>query len=146
LFLFFVADLQFFDTTVGSETGILVSQLEIDFACISACVPTVLKMLAEIWGFFMVRVLGRPYHGTSGMKSSNNDNTTGASGHIMSNLRSKDREPRIQGPYTSFDKDDQAGSMDSQEHIIRKDEPPTSSIKVQTDYYVTVKDNNEQGG
>ncbi|OKL57225.1 hypothetical protein UA08_07385 [Talaromyces atroroseus] len=128
------------DMTYGTVTGILVSQLEIDFACIAACVPTVLKMLEEALAFFIVRVLGRTYNGTSGMKSSHNDNTTGGSAHIMSNLRSKDREPRIQGPYTSFDKDDQGGSMDSQEHIIGKVDPPTSSIKVQTDYYVTINE------
>ncbi|KAK2593719.1 hypothetical protein QQS21_008584 [Conoideocrella luteorostrata] len=43
----------------GTVTGILTSQLEVDFACIAACVPTVLKMMEELWIKFCIHVLGR---------------------------------------------------------------------------------------
>jgi len=137
------------DLTYGTVTGILVSQLEVDFACIAACVPTVLKMSEEFWVIFCVRVLGiksmewsdSSQHGRSATGRSN----TAATTIHMSDLRSMDRDPRPAGPYVSFDKDDEAGSMDSQEHIVKKgSSAPSSGIKVQTDYYVSVEETQAQ--
>lgn len=41
----------------GTSTGILVSQLEVSFSCIAACVPTVIKITEEIYTGFCVSVL-----------------------------------------------------------------------------------------
>ena len=131
----------FLYTPDGSETGILVSQLEIDFACISACVPTILRTLDEALAFFVVHILRLPYHGSTGVKSSFSGKTTIGSGHIhLSNLhRSSNRDdPRIiHGPYSSLDKGVRGGSPDSWEHITNEDKIPSKNIKVQHDYCVT---------
>jgi len=133
------------DLTYGTVTGILVSQLEIDFACIAACVPTVLKMTEEFWVLFCVRVLGiksMDWSEASQNGRSTAGRATGTTNAIhMSDLRSVDRDPRPAGPYASFDKDDETGSMESQEQIVKKGAAaPTSGIKVQTDYYVSVEE------
>lgn len=117
------------------------SQIDVDFACIAACVPTLLKTIEEAIAFFFVRVLGRSYHGSRGESGlSRGDNTT-ASGHVnMSNLRSVDRKRRSQGLYTDIGRDDGEGSMNSQEHIIKKDTDSPGVIKVRTDVDVVVSD------
>lgn len=125
----------------GTVTGILVSQIEVDFACIAACVPTLLKMIEELIALFFVHVLGRSYHGSRG-ESTRGENTSGSGTIKMSELRSKDRKPRSHGLYTDLGKDDQEGSMNSQEHIIKKGMDSPTAIKVQTDVNVTVSDSN----
>lgn len=123
-------------------TGLLVSQLEVDFACISACVPTVLKMSEEFWVIFCVRVLGRTmsWSGSNSVSKTGGQASIGAGSRIhLSDLHSVDRTPKPRGPYASFDKDDE-GSMDSQEHIVKKTANAGGGIKVETDYYVRVEE------
>lgn len=133
----------------GTLTGLLVSQLEVDFACIAACVPTVLKMMEEFWVLFCVRVLGcssmassdGSSHGQTTVGRSRGGDTINSGRIPLSDLRSVDRDPRPTGPYASFDKDDEGGSMDSQEHIVKKGSgAPTGGIQVQTDYSVSVEE------
>lgn len=119
------------------------SQIEVDFACIAACVPTVLKMIEEVVALFFVHVLGRSYHESRG-DSTRGENTSGSGPINLSDLRSKDRKPLSHGLYTDLDKDDQEGSMNSQEHIIKKGMNSPPAIKVQTDVNVTVSDINEE--
>lgn len=119
------------------------SQIEVDFACIAACVPTVLKMIEEVIALLFVHVLGRSYHGSRG-ESTRGQNTSGSGPINLSDLRSKDRKPHSHGLYADLDKDDQEGSMNSQEHIIKKGIDSPTAIKVQTDVNVTVSDINEE--
>ncbi|KAK5993489.1 hypothetical protein PT974_06921 [Cladobotryum mycophilum] len=139
------------DLTYGNITGLLVSQLEVDFACISACVPTVLKMVEEFWCLFCVHVLGiksmawNASHDSSGQTPGgrSNGSHTVHSGKIpLSDLRSVDREPRPAGPYSIIDKDEESASMDSSEHIVRRDSgSPSGGITVQTDYSIRIENN-----
>ena len=127
----------------GTVTGILVSQIEVDFACIAACVPTVLKMIEEVIALFFVHVLRQSYHGSRGA-STRGENTSGSGPVHLSELRSKDGKRRSHGIYTDLSKDDHDGSMNSQEHIIKRGIDSPTTIKVQTDVDVTVSDIHEE--
>ncbi|KAH8657923.1 hypothetical protein BX600DRAFT_499961 [Xylariales sp. PMI_506] len=123
------------DLTYSTSTGQVVSRLEVDFACIAACIPTMLKLIEEAWTAFRVAVLGH----TSNFGGSNKSGsqTTGTHHVHLSELRSMDRSARPSGPYTSFDKDE-SGSMDSQDMIITKSD---GKIRVNTDVMVSVGEN-----
>ena len=101
-------------------------------------------MIEEIIALFSVHVLGRSYHGSRG-ESTRGQNTNGSGPINLSDLRSKDRKSRSHGLYTDLDKDDQEGSMNSQEHIIKKCMDSPSAINVENDVNVTVADINEEG-
>ncbi|EEA19344.1 conserved hypothetical protein [Talaromyces marneffei ATCC 18224] len=129
------------DLTYGTVTGILVSQIEVDFACIAACVPTVLKTIEEVIAIFFVHVLGRLYHRSRG-ESTRGENTSGSEPIDLSDLGSKDRKPRSHWLYTDLDKDELDGIMNSQERIIQRGIDSPTAIKVQTDVNVTVSNIN----
>lgn len=118
----------------SSSLGQIVSQLQINFACIAACIPTVLKLLEEGWVVFCVHVLG--YEGGFGTSQSNSRRTGGGSGSgttdiHLSDLKSIERGPKPSGPYASFDRDDL--SEGSQQLIMQGTE---GKIQVQTDVSV----------
>ncbi|KAK9787694.1 putative Integral membrane protein [Seiridium cardinale] len=98
------------DITFSSYIGLPVSQLEVDFATIAACIPTVLRLLAEAWRLFNTRVLGRTATYSSQRTGSNNVQTDSVH---LSGLKSIDRGHQPSGPYTAFDKDDEERSMES---------------------------------
>ena len=132
------------------------SQLEVDFACISACVPTVLKMIEEFWCLFCVNVLGisciswNSSHGSSGQAPGGQSNGSYAinSGKIpLSDLCSVDRESQPAGPYSIIDKDEKNLSIDSREHIVRQGSGnPIGGITVQTDYSIKIEENDPGSG
>lgn len=134
----------------GTVTGILVSQLEVDFACIAACIPTVLKMLEEFWVIFCVRVLGRTpmsWNRTDQGAGSSKARVTATSGHkpndsmTLSAIRTTDRDPYSTGPYADLGV--YGGSMNSREHIIRAEGP---SCGVQTQRSASVDGGSHSSG
>ncbi|KAI7978728.1 hypothetical protein EIK77_010634 [Talaromyces pinophilus] len=100
-------------------------------------------MIEEVIALFFVHALGRSYYGSRG-ESTRGQSTSGSGPINLSDLRSKDRKPHSYGLYADLDKDDQEGSMNSQEHIIKKGIDSPTAIKVQTDVNVTVSDINEE--
>ncbi|ORY63467.1 uncharacterized protein BCR38DRAFT_228838 [Pseudomassariella vexata] len=119
------------DLTYSTSTGQIVSQLEVDFATIASCIPTVLKIGEEAWNTFCVRVLGRtPDFSTSRTGSK----TTGTHETHASELQSIDRGPRPTGPYASFDRDDE--STDSQDVIVKRS---SRAIKVTKEVEVAIE-------
>ncbi|KAM0144856.1 hypothetical protein ACHAP3_000892 [Botrytis cinerea] len=119
----------------GAITGILVSQLEVNFGIISACIPTVLKIMED----FFKRLFGVSFGDTtieSGAQSQPRSRNLGAMGsHLQTTDKSK---PRSQ--YQRFGDDDlEMDSMhsgNSRENIIRDDKVPDQKIKVETSYIV----------
>jgi hypothetical protein len=128
----------------------MVSQLEVDFACIAACVPTVLKMTEELFVYFCINVLNIKSMATwsDGSRGNNTDKIDNShNGRIqLSQLHTVDGD-RPRGPYTNFDRSDEEGSTGSQEHIVKKNSGVApGGIEVRTDYYVTVKETNQSHG
>ncbi|KAK6610818.1 integral membrane protein [Botrytis cinerea] len=123
------------DIPYGAITGILVSQLEVNFGIISACIPTVLKIMED----FFKRLFGVSFGDTtieSGAQSQPRSRNLGAMGsHLQTTDKSK---PRSQ--YQRFGDDDlEMDSMhsgNSRENIIRDDKVPDQKIKVETSYIV----------
>ncbi|TGO50194.1 hypothetical protein BCON_0189g00180 [Botryotinia convoluta] len=123
------------DIPYGATTGILVSQLEVNFGIISACIPTVLKIMED----FFKRLFGISFGDTtieSGAQSQSRSRNIGAMGsHLQTTDKSK---PRSQ--YERFGDDDlEMDSMhsgNSRENIIRDDKIPDQKIKVETSYIV----------
>ncbi|KAM0195324.1 hypothetical protein ACHAPC_000516 [Botrytis cinerea] len=123
------------DIPYGAITGILVSQLEVNFGIISACIPTVLKIMED----FFKRLFGVSFGDTtieSGAQSQPRSRNLGAMGsHLQTTDKSK---PRSQ--YHRFGDDDlEMDSMhsgNSRENIIRDDKVPDQKIKVETSYIV----------
>ncbi|KAF7919973.1 uncharacterized protein EAE98_009207 [Botrytis deweyae] len=123
------------DIPYGATTGILVSQLEVNFGIISACIPTVLKIMED----FFRRLFGISFGDTtieSGAQSQSRSRNLGAMGsHLQTTDKSK---PRSQ--YERFGDDDlemdSLHSGNSRENIIRDDKIPDQKIKVETSYIV----------
>ena len=127
----------------GIVSAMLVSQLEVDFACVAACVPTVLRMLEEFWIFLAVRLFGirsmgsNDSKGQSSLTPRSRGDQSGTDRIALSHLRSVDNEHRPRGPYTSLDMGDECASEGSQEHIFTKgDEASKGGIEVRADYMV----------
>ncbi|KAK7995591.1 hypothetical protein PG990_014364 [Apiospora arundinis] len=122
------------DITYSSSLGQIVSQLQINFACIAACIPTVLRLIEEGWINFCVHVLGFEgsfFRGTS--QQSNSKRTGGTSGSRTTDihLKSIERGPQPSGPYAHFDREDDVSSL---ELVLQNGE---GRIQVQTEISVS---------
>jgi hypothetical protein len=81
-----------------------VSQLKVDFATITACIPTVLRLIEEIWRKSPRHVLGQTAIYSTERTGDTNDRTR-ANIHL-GGLKFIDRGHQPTRPYTPFDKDD----------------------------------------
>lgn len=104
------------------------SQLEVDFAVIAACIPTVLRLVEEGWSWFCVRVFRGPVliparGGESGSDTVKTDDV---------HLENLQREIRDQssGPYIAFDHHScRSGGGDSEEEILKSSSRDTIKIR-----------------
>ncbi|ESZ96060.1 hypothetical protein SBOR_3537 [Sclerotinia borealis F-4128] len=136
------------DISYGATTGILVSQLEVNFGIISACIPTVLKIMEDSIKPFFGFSFGSTTTET-GVHSQSRSRNLGAMGsHLPTIDKSK---PRSQ--YERFGDDDlemdSINSGNSRENIIRDDKVLDLNIKIETFYTVereldTKPENNER--
>ncbi|KAK7934627.1 hypothetical protein PG985_000122 [Apiospora marii] len=135
--------------------GLIVSQLHVNFGCIAACVPTVLKLFEEglvaLGG--RIRCVERTL-GTSQQKSSSSGR--GSTAIHLSALKSADRggaaggnsggggdrsKTPVVGPYLNAGCDDDDGSLGSQQRIISN---TGCNIQVQTEVSISVE--TDRGG
>ncbi|KAB8299941.1 hypothetical protein EYC80_000183 [Monilinia laxa] len=123
------------DASYGVTTGILLSQLEVNFGIISACIPTVLKIMEDsikrVFGFS----IGDTTIETEAYSQSRSRNPGMMGSHLPTIDKSK---PRSQ--YERFGDDDleldSIHSGNSREKIIPNDRVLDKSIKIETSYTV----------
>ncbi|KAI9646385.1 hypothetical protein NHQ30_004376 [Ciborinia camelliae] len=119
----------------GATTGVLVSQLEVNFGIISACIPTVLKIMEDS----IKRLFGFSIDDTTIETGAHSQSRSRNKGAMGSHLPSLDKsKPRSQ--YERFGDDDlEMDSMhsgSSRENIIRDGKKPDQKIKIETSYIV----------
>ncbi|KAK8112522.1 hypothetical protein PG984_013048 [Apiospora sp. TS-2023a] len=141
------------DIAHSESVGLVVSQLHVNFGCISACVPTVLKLFEEGWVALGGRIkwiertlntsqqksqsTGRRSTAIhlSALKSAERGATSGGDNSGVGGNRSK--TPVLVGPYLNPECDDDDGSMGSQQRIISKS--GGGNIQVQTEVSISVE-------
>ncbi|KAM3076816.1 hypothetical protein ACMFMG_003716 [Clarireedia jacksonii] len=119
----------------GATTGLLVSQLEVNFGIISACIPTVLKLIEDA----SKRVFGLSFGGASHDPAPYSHSRSRELAPTGSDLAIKDK-PKPRSPYERYgDEDlemDSIHSGNSRENIVRDDKIPEQQIKVEQIYIV----------
>lgn len=138
--------------------GLIVSQLHVNFGCIAACVPTVLKLFEEglvaLGGRirFLEKTLGASQQKSEGSGRGStairlsalhkSADRSGASGGGHNSAGGGRRKTPVVGPYLNAGcDDDDEGSMGSQQRIISS---TGGNIKVQTEVYISVE--TDRGG
>ncbi|KAK7964400.1 hypothetical protein PG988_011374 [Apiospora saccharicola] len=146
------------DVTRLECLNLIVSQLHINFGCIAACVPTVLKLFEEGWVALggRIKCIERTL-GTSQQKSQSSSARRSTAIHLSAlksaergatgggdnnDGRDRSKTPVVVGPYLNPECDDDDGSMGSQQRIISN--TGGGNIQVQTEVSISVE--TDRGG